>query len=142
MFHTETKQALRALTLLARRDELVPLGELAASTGAPAPTLARVLARLGRQGLITARRGPHGGYRLTPGAERIALGEVVLPIEGPGFVHGCLFGRPRCSASHPCPLHDDWTRLRDGLLALLARRTLADLAASGSGSQDPQEMAR
>jgi Rrf2 family protein len=129
MFHTETRQALRALTVLAERDELVPLAQLATLTGAPAPTLARVLARLARRGLVTGRRGPHGGYRLARPAAGIALRDVVLPIEGPRFARGCLFGRQRCSPRRPCPLHGAWEDIRDRVGALLAGRTVADLAA-------------
>ncbi len=129
MFHTETKQALRALSVLAERDSVVSLAELAVRTAAPAPTLARVLARLGRRGLVAGRRGPHGGYRLARPAVSIALGDVVLPIEGPGFARGCLFGRPRCSAARPCPLHGAWAEIRGRVLALLAERSLADLLA-------------
>jgi len=129
MFHTETKQALRAMTILAGRREVISLGELAKRSTSPAPALARVLARLGRRGLVSGRRGPGGGYRLARPANEIALRDIVLPIEGARFGRGCLFGRLRCTEARPCPLHGTWAVARSGILELLAQRSLADLVA-------------
>ncbi|MGE5233823.1 MAG: RrF2 family transcriptional regulator [Acidobacteriota bacterium] len=131
MFHTETKQALRAMTILAGRREVMSLADLAQRSASPAPALARVLARLGRRGLVTGRRGPGGGYLLARPAGEIPLRDIVLPIEGARFGRGCLFGRSRCSAVRPCPLHGTWAVARSGILELLAQRSLADLVADG-----------
>ncbi len=131
MFHTETKQALRAMTILAGRRDVMSLADLARSSASPAPALARVMARLGRRGLVAGRRGPGGGYRLARPADEIALRDIVLPIEGTRFGRGCLFGRRRCSGARPCPLHETWTVARGAILELLTERSLADLVAVG-----------
>ena len=127
MLKTESEQALRALAALAARDRAQPLGELAKRASAPAPMLAKVLARLGHLGLVAGRRGPKGGYRLARPAAKIALGDVVLPLEGLRFANACLFGPSECSATEPCPLHPFWGPLRDRLVAFLEHASLADL---------------
>jgi Rrf2 family protein len=130
MLKTESEQALRALAALAASDRSLSLVELARRASAPAPMLAKVLARLGHLGLVAGRRGPKGGYRLARPAAKIALGDVVLPLEGLRFANACLFGPSECSSTEPCPLHQIWEPLRDRLIAFLERSSLADLASA------------
>ena len=54
---------------------------LAASQALPAPMLEQLLLRLRRSGLLEARRGRVGGYRLARGAPLISLAEVVGALE-------------------------------------------------------------
>jgi hypothetical protein len=56
---------------------------LAASQALPAPMLEQLLLRLRRSGLLEARRGRVGGYRLARGAPLISLAEVVGALERP-----------------------------------------------------------
>ena len=57
--------ALRALVELARQPELQLSGpELARRQGLPQPKLEQVLLQLRQAGLVEARRGRSGGYRL------------------------------------------------------------------------------
>ena len=55
--------------------------DLAASQSLPAPMLEQLLLRLRRSGLLEARRGRVGGYRLARGAALITLAEVVGALE-------------------------------------------------------------
>lgn len=143
MLKTESEQALRALAALAASDRSLSLVELARRASAPAPMLAKVLARLGHLGLVAGRRGPKGGYRLARPASKIALGDIVLPLEGRRFANACLFGPSECSATEPCPLHQIWEPLRDRLVAFLENASLADLApAGGAAPKAPDETAR
>lgn len=128
MLRTEVQQALRAMTALARDGGQLSLADLARRTAAPAPTLARVLARLGRMGLVVGRRGRHGGYRLARPAGEIRLDQVVLPLQGADLSTRCLLGLPRCSRQTPCPLHDVWSGARGLFLAAVQGQTLLDLA--------------
>ena len=57
---------LRAIVFLAASEDPrpVPLPEIAAGEGIPAPFLERILARLRDSGLVKATRGVSGGYQL------------------------------------------------------------------------------
>ncbi|MFN8177541.1 MAG: Rrf2 family transcriptional regulator [bacterium] len=132
MFRTETQHALRALAALAAGEAPLSIAMLADRTGAPAPTLGKVLHRLSLLGFVTGRTGRGGGYRLARPAAELHLMDLVLAFEGPGFARQCLFGMPRCSDKQPCPLHSTWARVREGLLELVERRSVADLAPHGS----------
>jgi Rrf2 family protein len=74
-------QALKALLELA----LDPprwrsVNDLAAAQALPAPMLEQLLLRLRRAGLLEARRGRSGGYRLARPPQRIPLAEVLAAL--------------------------------------------------------------
>lgn len=95
--------ALHTAALLAAEPEKTQrTRDLARTLDASEAHLAKVLQRLGRAGIVDARRGPGGGYLLARAPERITLMEVYEAIEGPWNPPVCLMGRPDCSG--PCIL--------------------------------------
>jgi Rrf2 family protein len=75
-------QAIQALLELALEPERWRSGpDLAASQAMPEPMLEQVLQQLRRAGLVEARRGRHGGYRLQRAAAAIPLLEVLRAVE-------------------------------------------------------------
>jgi len=135
MFTVEVQQALRALVALAGTDAPLVLDTLARRAHAPAPALAKILARLARMGLVVGRRGPGGGYSLGRPAGEIRLADIVRPMQGEAFARTCLFGLPQCSDDAPCPLHPAWGAVRSGLLDLVENETLASLASRSQESR-------
>lgn len=78
--------ALRALVELARHPELQLSGpELARRQGLPQPKLEQVLLQLRQAGLVEARRGRLGGYRLCRSSNEIQLQEVLNAVGGRRF---------------------------------------------------------
>jgi Rrf2 family protein len=75
--------ALRALVELARSPGQSLAGPaLAARQGLPAPLLEQLLLQLRRAGLLAARRGRSGGYRLARAPEQLAVAEVLDAVAG------------------------------------------------------------
>ena len=78
--------ALRALVELARQPELQLSGpELARRQGLPQPKLEQVLLQLRQAGLVEARRGRSGGYRLCRSSNQIQLHQVLDAVGGRRF---------------------------------------------------------
>ena len=80
------RQVVHALKALLELAEDCPprwrsVADLAASQALPAPRLEQLLLRMRRSGLLEARRGRVGGYRLARGAPLINLAEVVGALE-------------------------------------------------------------
>ncbi len=76
--------ALRALLAMVEDPARWRSGaELATEQGLPAPFLEQVLLRLRRAGLLEARRGRHGGYRLQRPASALSLAEVLAAVAPP-----------------------------------------------------------
>lgn len=73
---------LRALVELAREPGLtLSVAEMARRQQLPQPMLEQILLRLRRHGLVEARRGRHGGYRLAVQAETLPLARVLQAVE-------------------------------------------------------------
>lgn len=131
MLTTTTQHALRALTALA----VLPPGqrlltrELARITRTPVNYLSKILVTLEHAGLVTGKRGLHGGYCLAKKPEDISLAWVVQVLEGPGGSPTCLLAGFRdCSDENGCPAHQRFRKLRAQWEQFLADTSVAHLA--------------
>ncbi|MBP1770903.1 MAG: transcriptional regulator [Holophagaceae bacterium] len=127
LFHTATGYALRALAALPEDGSHCLSKDLAAQLDLPAPYLAKILQSLAQASLLESVRGPKGGFRLSRPAHRITVGEVVVAIEGPKSLDGCVMGFPVCSSEHPCPLHEAWTAVKSQVASSMTEATIRDL---------------
>ena len=123
-----SRYALQAATVLAEHSsEPVRASDLADATGIPKNYLAKLLHQLARQGVLVSERGSRGGFRLAKHPSKISLASIVAPVD-PGFSdQACLLGRPTCSDKDPCPAHDRWKQLSEGINRFLDETTLEDL---------------
>src|SRR6187551_901685 len=79
--------ALRAAAELAVAADAGPAPvtakQLADRQGIPPKFLESILLQLRRGGVVTAQRGPEGGYRLARTASEISLADIIRVIVGP-----------------------------------------------------------
>ncbi|HWB37813.1 MAG TPA: Rrf2 family transcriptional regulator [Rugosimonospora sp.] len=132
--------ALRAAAeLAAAADEAsakVTAEQLAERQGIPPKFLESILLQLRRGGIVTAQRGPEGGYRLARPAPEISLAEIIRVIDGPlANVRG---QRPEHVDYHGAAesLQEVWIALRASEREILDMVTLADVA----GKQLPKRV--
>ncbi len=120
---------LRAMVYLAARGDghPVPLPEIAAEEGIPAPFLERILARLREGGLVKATRGVTGGYQLARESAGIAVGDIVTALEGPLSLVGCVPDEEACARAESCASRVVWRRLDKAISGALNGITLEDL---------------
>jgi len=131
--------AIRAvLTLARRRDEgVVPARAIAREMDIPVRFLPQVLGDLTRAGLVEARLGRSGGYRLSRDPACICLLEVIEAAEGDARRQTCvLTGQPCGSAAEPCSVHEDFYHAQLAILTRLADTTVADILARESRSDE------
>ena len=77
--------ACRVMAEMARlhgSGELAQIEHLAKTEAVPANFLAQILLKLRNHGLITSRRGNHGGYTLARPPEEISLYDILMAVEG------------------------------------------------------------
>lgn len=129
--------ALQAVLYLARwtPEGPVPAARIAQELGVPPEYLAKVLQRLGQEGLLASARGARGGYRLAHAPEAITVERVVHAFEEVEPLTVCLLGG-RCSSDDPCSAHLHRLEWNEARLRILASTTLADLLAGSDGSPD------
>lgn len=124
-----TALGLHAMVLVAQGDRWISADTLAQSLSASKAHLSKVLASLADAGLLSARRGPGGGYTLARPADTVSLLEIYEVLQGPARRDGCLFDAPICHRIH-CVLGDLVSRVRGEVFDHLATTTLQQVAAT------------
>lgn len=102
--------------------------DLAAQTGLPPPTTSKVLARLGRYGLLESTRGNKGGYRLARTAAEISVEDIVAAIDGPVALTLCQeHTAGPCEFEQNCASRPNLARVNQAVRRALSEVRLADL---------------
>jgi Rrf2 family transcriptional regulator, cysteine metabolism repressor len=133
----KTDYATRAVLALAivQDDRALKMHEIAARTHVPESLLEQILSQLRGAGIVRSERGPHGGYRLNHAPEDITLERVVRLFQGPLAPISCATrSEPEpCAMELGCSLQGAWREVRDATIAILERKTFADLARGAGG---------
>ncbi len=119
---------------------------LANFLGVPLPYLAKQLQALSRAGIVKAKRGAAGGYRLAKSPAELSLWDVSAAIEGSAPSFRCTEVRRKgpCGASpaeckRPCPIAAAFRRAeagyRDALSAVRLTDIVTDVAKEASGER-------
>jgi Rrf2 family protein len=102
--------------------------EISKMIDSPEQFTAKVLQILSRAGLVSSMKGRGGGFFFGASMAPLSLYEVIRIIEGDLFFSRCGFGLKKCDAQNPCPLHDDYSTVREGFFKLVTNQTIESLA--------------
>ena len=120
--------ALRAMTYLARLvpSKRVRSRDLAEAVDIPAAFLSKIMRRLVANGLVDAQKGHHGGFVLSRPPAEIRFIDILRAVEFGPIADHCLFGLGSCDTQNPCPLHQEWSILKDQIEHWAKSHTLAE----------------
>jgi Rrf2 family protein len=126
--------AVRAMLALAdpAADPWLSVTRISVTMAIPERFLARVMRDLTGAGLVEARTGRTGGYRLARPARSISLLDVIAAVETVDPLRQCVLRGIPCGTSGRCAVHDTFTEARSALQARLDEASLADIAAAGT----------
>jgi FeS assembly SUF system regulator len=103
---------------------------VAAATRVPVPTVAKLLVKLRRNGLLVSTRGVKGGYALVRPPTAISVSELVAALDGPIALTVCIgAGRRGCEIEDVCPSRWGLHRINQAVREALDAISLADIAA-------------
>lgn len=126
-----TGYAIRALACLPESGAPPrQIADVARCTRIPRAYLAKIVNRLVRQGLVSARRGHRGGIALARPAARITLLDIVEAVEGPDWLGHCLLGLDECRNQQECPTHGFWMEICRQIRDKLGATSLAEVIAA------------
>ncbi|WP_428487956.1 SUF system Fe-S cluster assembly regulator [Rhodopila sp.] len=126
-----TDYAVVVLVRLSRLDGVQTSPGIAAATGIPEPTVAKVLKILAGSNLVTSQRGARGGYRLNRTLSNIPVADVIAAIDGPIALTACVDGSAtECESLGLCPMRGRWDPVNDAIRTALSLITLADMQVS------------
>lgn len=125
-----TDYAVVVLTQMANEpDKRVTAPQLSDESNVPAPTVAKVLKALAKEGVLASQRGVNGGYRLARPAGDISMLEVIRALEGPISLTACVDGAEGdCNVELLCPVRGNWDRVNTAIRSALADVSLEDMA--------------
>ena len=131
MIYTKTGEyAIRAILFLARqaKGKLIMSSEIAKSEDIPSHYLAKILQRMAKYGYVDSFKGRGGGFTITESAKKSSILEIIERIEGPVITLQCVTGLKECTDENPCPLHEEWSDLRNKIYNLISSRSVEDVA--------------
>lgn len=123
-----TDYAVVIMVRLSRGDAVQTSPGIAASTGIPEPTVAKVLKILAAGGFVGSQRGAHGGYRLLRPLATVPISEVIEAIDGPIALTACVDGGSSCDVHHVCAIRGRWDPVNHAIYQALSAITLAEMA--------------
>jgi Rrf2 family protein len=131
-FSKQGDYAVRAMLALAGAEPgtWLSVSRISAAMAIPERVLPRVMRDLDGAGLVEARTGRTGGYRLTRPAGSISLLDVISAADPEDDAHRCVLRGIPCATDGRCAVHDVFAEARAGLSDRLARTTLDELVVS------------
>ncbi len=130
MFSKACEYGIRAVLFIAKQsqqDMRPNIAEIAKAIDSPEPFTAKVCQQLARENIIRSKKGPHGGFYLDKDST-LKLSEIVSVLDGDAIFKGCGLGLQKCSSEHPCPVHDQFMSVREGLKQMCENTLVMDLA--------------
>ena len=134
MLSNSCRYGIRAILYLAKHrkeNDNIGLKQISSDLELPAPFLAKILQQLAKHRLLRSTKGPNGGFSILKDPERITLLEIVEIIDGKGIFNNCIIHDGTCAgvrkSKKPCPVHEDYAKVRAGLINLFKTRTIAEL---------------
>jgi len=121
--------AIRAVLFIANRTQnggRVGIKEVAIGIDSPEHFLAKILQDLGKKGIVKSVKGPNGGFYMDDATLLRPLVDVVEAIDGDRIFKGCGLGLALCSAVKPCPLHNEFVKIRERIYKMLANTSIKD----------------
>lgn len=127
---TKGRYAVMAMVDLAKNgDELsLPLAIIADRQHISIAYLEQLFMKLRRAGLVSAVRGPKGGYRLARKPGEISIGAIMNAADEPVRMNRCsVEGTDWCLGTKRCATHDLWKALGMHISSFLETVSLQDV---------------
>ncbi|AUC75117.1 RrF2 family transcriptional regulator [Olleya sp. Bg11-27] len=132
MFSKACEYGIRASIFIAKNSfegKRVSPKEIAAEIDSPQAFTAKILQALVKNNIVNSVKGAYGGFEIDKkDIALIKLSQVVEAIDGDAVYSGCGLGLSKCDENHPCPVHDKFKVIRDGLKVMLETTNLEELA--------------
>jgi len=141
MLSNSCRYGIRAIIYIASRqkgDKKTGIRTIAGDLGLPTPFLAKILQQLAKQKILKSLKGPHGGFSLLKDPKKITMLDIVKIIDGEEIFTNCIIHNTTCTCvdktKEPCPLHDEYAKVRGELIGLFGTTTVHDLVVKADGS--------
>jgi Rrf2 family protein len=143
MLSNSCRYGIRAVVYLASRypeKNNIGIREISGDLSLPAPFLAKILQQLARHKILNSVKGPNGGFSLLKKPESLTMLDIVKIIDGDALFKNCLIHDGTCTEAKKsrktCPVHDDFSKLREDIDKLFSGKTIGELVKTASDSKN------
>lgn len=130
MLSLTCKTAIKAVIYLASKfesGEKAGIKEIAEFIDASEHSVGKMLQTLVKDEVICSLKGPTGGFYLSAKQKNQPIIHIIEAIDGKEVFKQCGLGLSKCSATHPCPIHDDYKAVRDLFENMCRQKKVNDL---------------
>lgn len=132
MFSKACEYGIKATIFIAKNsttETRVNLKKISVAIDSPEAFTAKILQLLVKNEIISSEKGASGGFTIPHDKlGTISLAAIVNAIDGDKIYKGCGLGLEICNELKPCPMHEKFKVVRDGLREMLENTTVSELA--------------
>jgi Rrf2 family iron-sulfur cluster assembly transcriptional regulator len=139
MLSSSSKYGIRAVTYIASQSKnkgKIGIKQISKDLELPTPFLAKILQLLAKQKILSSSKGPHGGFSLLRDPRKIKILDIITTIDGTDVFDNCIIHNMPCKCVDEnklkCPIHDDYFKVRNGLVKLFTNKTIYSLVKSAN----------
>jgi|TARA_B100001778_G_scaffold55857_1_gene42915 Rrf2 family iron-sulfur cluster assembly transcriptional regulator len=134
---TKGKYAVTAVLDLAIQEQAdvsySKISEVAQRQSIPASYLEQIFSSLRKAEILSATRGPKGGFKLSRPKDKIMIGEIINAVERNMDATQCS-GEGICNGGSKCIAHNFWMDFNDNVNEFLMTKSLDDVISQRRGS--------
>lgn len=130
MLSLTCKTAIKAVIYLASKfetGEKAGIKEIAEFINASEHTVGKMLQTLVKEEVINSTKGPAGGFYISAKQKNQPIIKIINAIDRKDVFNECGLGLSKCSATHPCPIHNDYKIIRDQFKTMCQQKKVSDL---------------
>lgn len=131
MLSKTTEYAIRSLVYIYMQNKngkRPGFKEIAKNIDSPEGFTGKVLQIATRSRLVSSAKGRGGGFFYDNPEKPLYLIDIIKVTEGQEFFQKCGFGLNLCDATNPCPMHDEYVKVRESFFKLVNDLTIQKLA--------------
>ncbi|HEX3024984.1 MAG TPA: Rrf2 family transcriptional regulator [Chitinophagaceae bacterium] len=129
MLSLTCKAAIKAVIYLGAKadEEKCSIKEVAAYINENEHTVGKLLQKLVKANVINSSKGPTGGFYVNQAQKKQPILNIVEAIDGEEVFAMCGLGLSKCNEKHPCPLHNEYKKIREAFKNLCKQKKVSDL---------------
>jgi Rrf2 family protein len=139
MFSKACEYALKATLYVAQRslnNSRAGIRDISRAINSPEAFTAKILQQLSRQKIVRSARGPSGGFEIAmEDLPTMKLSAIVRAIDGDSIYRACGLGLQKCDRNQPCPVHEQFEKIREEIRQMLENTGVMQLASNVASGQ-------
>lgn len=133
MLAKSTEYAIRALVFIELENQAgnrPGIKQIASETASPEAYTGKFMQILTKQGLVKSMKGRGGGFFFDKSTRPLTLQKIIKVMEGEAYFNKCGLGYNGCDSHAPCPIHNEYIRIKEELFDLFEQQTIENLASN------------